>query len=292
MDRSIVYGLSAVACWSTVATAFKLGLGYIGPFELVFWSVLFATLMLVAVVWWQKRSLLEAYKKSPKRYWLAGMLNPGIYYPLLFLAYQKLPAQQAQSINYSWALMLTLMSAIFLKEKITKKDWLACLVGYFGVVVIATSGDLTSLNFQSPQGVIFALASTVLWAGYWIVSRKNNEQPVTAMALNFICGLPIVLIVMLISKAISGDMSMPGWQGLLAAVYIGLMEMALAFVLWLKALQATENTARVSNLIYLSPLISLVLINQVLGEAIHSATLIGLAMILLAVAFQQKRKAG
>ena len=34
---------------------------------------------------------------------LPGLLNPCLYYLVLFKAYELLPAQQAQALNYSWA---------------------------------------------------------------------------------------------------------------------------------------------------------------------------------------------
>lgn len=285
LEKSTIYALIAVACWSTVATAFKLGLQYLTPLSLVLWSLVFACGFLTSVAWLQKLPLLSIYRQSPWRYWLMGALNPGIYYPVLFLAYDKLPAQQAQSINYSWALMLVVMSAIFLREKVSVKDWLACAVGYIGVIFIATGGDLTALHFESPIGVMLAVASTIVWASYWIISRQTQSHPLATMTLNFMCGLPVVIIACVLLETVE----LPDWRGLLVAGYIGLMEMALTFVLWLKALQLTKNTARTSNLIYLSPFISLLLIYQVLGEAIQQETIIGLIIILMAVVVQQKQ---
>ncbi|WP_337918917.1 NAD(P)/FAD-dependent oxidoreductase, partial [Vibrio cholerae] len=44
------------------------------------------------------------------------------------------PASQAQAINYSWAITLTLMAALFLGQRIRKQDWIACALSYFGGV--------------------------------------------------------------------------------------------------------------------------------------------------------------
>ena len=55
--------------------------------------------------------------------------------------------------------------------------------------------------------------------------------------------------------------------------------MGLTFVLWLSALRASENTARVSQLIFLSPFLSLIFIHFVLGETIATSTYVGLVLI-------------
>jgi drug/metabolite transporter (DMT)-like permease len=77
------------------------------------------------------------------------------------------------------------------------------------------------------------------------------------------------------------------WLGVAGAIYIGLFEMGITFILWLKALTFSENTAKVSNLIYLSPFISLIFIRNVLGEPIFLTTIIGLSLIVTGIFLQQ-----
>ena len=55
--------------------------------------------------------------------------------------------------------------------------------------------------------------------------------------------------------------------------------MSITFVIWLMALKYSENTAKVSNLIFLSPFIALIFISITVGETIRIATLIGLVLI-------------
>ena len=62
--------------------------------------------------------------------------------------------------------------------------------------------------------------------------------------------------------------------------------MGLSFILWLKAMRLTDNTARLATLIFLSPPLSLLLIWGILGERILTSTLVGLALILCSLALQ------
>ena len=77
--------------------------------------------------------------------------------------------------------------------------------------------------------------------------------------------------------------------GFAGAAYIGLFEMSLAFLAWGTALKLTDRTARISNLIFLSPLASLVMIHFVLGEDIQTTTAIGLILIVSALIYQQRQ---
>ena len=62
-------------------------------------------------------------------------------------------------------------------------------------------------------------------------------------------------------------------------------------VMWLLAMQYAESTARISNLIFISPFVSLVLLYFLVGEQIYPATLVGLLMIILALMIQQYKGA-
>ena len=67
--------------------------------------------------------------------------------------------------------------------------------------------------------------------------------------------------------------------------------LGLAFVAWLMALKLTDDTARIGNLIFVAPFISLQLIAHVLGEPIHPSVYAGLVLILGALVIQQRGRA-
>lgn len=287
-DRlAIGYGLAAVLLWSTVATAFKITLTYMDPIQMLAAASVVSALSLAAVAGFQgKLNLLTStFARRPLYYLMLGLINPLIYYLVLFKAYDLLPASLAQPLNYSWAITLTLMAALFLGQKIRKQDWIAAALGYAGVVVIATKGDLLGLEFDSPLGVGLALLSTLLWAGYWILNAKNQADPVIGLLLGFLLSLPFSIGLSLYTSDWHG---IP-WQGWAAVTYVGLFEMGITFVLWLKAVKLATNTAKISNLIFISPFISLILLNRIIGEQIHSTTLIGLVMIVAGLLVQQRK---
>ena len=129
-----------------------------------------------------------------------------------------------------------------------------------------------------------AMASTVIWALYWIFNTRRAGDPVVGLLLCFLCGLPWVIAT---TATVSSFWPVPT-EGLAAAAYVGLVEMGFAYILWLKALKLTDNTALVSNISYLSPFLSLIFIANILGESIYPTTYIGLIMIIVAVVAQQR----
>ncbi|MGC9401842.1 DMT family transporter [Vibrio genomosp. F10 str. 9ZC157] len=284
--RALGFGLAAVLLWSTVATAFKLTLAEFTPIQMLTVASVVSAIALVGICSYQGKlgQLSTTFISNPWYYLLLGLINPLAYYLILFKAYDLLPASQAQAINYSWAITLTLMAAVFLGQKIRAKDWIACGFSYLGVIVIATKGDLLGLNFESPLGVSLALLSTLLWAGYWILNAKNKADPVIGVLLGFLVAIPFAMGLSIYEGENWDAITTQGW---LAVTYVGLFEMGITFVLWLSALKLTQNTARISNLIFASPFISLMLLATIIGEDIHPATLIGLVLIITGLVIQQ-----
>jgi len=142
---------------------------------------------------------------------------------------------------------------------------------------------LLGLNFESPLGVTFALASTLIWASYWIINAKNNNDPIISLLLGFLLSLPFTLV----ATALLADFNFNSVEGILGAIYIGLFEMGISFVLWLMAIKLATNTAQVSNLIFISPFISLFLLSAIVGEEIHPSTFVGLVTIIIGLVIQQ-----
>ncbi|MFV0450436.1 MAG: DMT family transporter [Vibrio sp.] len=284
--RALGLGLSAVLFWSTVATAFKLTLAEFSPIQMLTIASIVSALALfiICALRGQLNLIASTFFANPWYYLLLGLINPLAYYLILFKAYALLPASQAQSINYSWAITLTLMAAVFLGQTIRKQDWLACVLSYLGVIVIATKGDILGLTFDSPLGVGLALLSTLLWAGYWILNTKNQAEPVVGVLLGFLVAIPFAIGLNVYESAPWSQITVKGWA---AVTYVGLFEMGITFVLWLSALKNTHNTARISNLIFASPFISLILLATIIGEEIHPSTLIGLVLIIIGLVVQQ-----
>ncbi|MGE5296651.1 MAG: EamA family transporter, partial [Solirubrobacterales bacterium] len=164
---------------------------------------------------------------------------------------------------------------------------LAILVSFLGVVVIATHptrpADILAFRFSSGPGVALALGSTVIWALFWVLNTKDRCDEAVRLFVNFLFASAYILIFVLIF----GLGSPFAWQGLLGGVYIGLFEMGITFLVWLKALRSAKTTAHVVNLIYLVPFLSLVVIAVVLGETILPSTIVGLVLIIAGIVLQK-----
>lgn len=285
--QAMLYGLATVLLWSTVATAFKLSLRTLSPVQMLLVACA-ASVMVTGLILAVQGRWHQVFTLSRRQYLQSvgmGLINPCLYYLMLFAAFDRLPAQEAQPLNYTWALVLAYLSVPFLGQRLRRVDILAGLVCYGGVVVIATRGDVLSLTFSDPLGVGLAIGSTLVWASYWIIATRDSRDPVVGLFLNFLCGLPVIALACGLTDGFDFALD----TSLAAAAYVGVFEMGIAFVLWSYAMKKAENTARVSNLIFISPFLSLVFIAWILGEVILPSTYVGLVLIVGGLWLQQRR---
>jgi drug/metabolite transporter (DMT)-like permease len=284
-NKAYLFAGTAVLMWSTVGSAFKLTLAYLSPIQMLLYASFISILVLFVILLIQKKLplLLNSDQKSIFHSAVNGLLNPFMFYIVLFYSYDLLLTQEAMVINFTWPVPLTLLSIVILKQKIGLKSILAILISFFGVVIIVTKGDFLSMRFANPSGVILALSSTIIWSVFWIINIRDKRDEVVKLFLNFFFGF----IYILITAIIMDILILPSWPAVAGILYIGLFEMGIAYVFWLKGLQLSSTTAKVSNLLFLAPFISLFIINLTVGEHILWSTFGGLAFITVGIIMQR-----
>jgi drug/metabolite transporter (DMT)-like permease len=288
MDRqkkAYLYAVLTVLLWSTVASAFKITLRYLNFIQLLFYAsfVSMAVLFLILLLQGKLQDLGKFSKREYIASALLGFLNPFFYYTILFKAYSLLPAQEAQPLNWTWPIMLVLLSIVILKQPIGLMNVIAIFISFSGVFVISTHGDVLSFKFTNLPGALLALSSSIIWALFWIYNIRDRRDEVVKLFLNFCFGFLYTLA----AVSVTGQFYWPPLPGLLGVVYVGLFEMGITFVAWLKALQLSKTTAQVSNLVYAAPFLSLFFIHFIVGEEILFSTVVGLVLIISGVILQQ-----
>lgn len=276
--KAYLFAIMAIMLWSTAAVAFKIALRYMDFIHLLFFSSL-SSLVFFLILLAKKKELILLTQYSKKQYLhslFLGFLNPFAYYMVLLKAYSILPAQLAQPLNYTWPIMLVLLSGPLLGQKLNYRSFIAIFISFFGVYIISARNHFFSLNISQPFGIFLATGSSVIWALFWIYNVKDKRPELHKLSLNFIFSIFFISIALFFFSSFQ----LPETKGLLAAIYVGLFEMGLTYVLWLKALQLTDRSDRISNLVFISPFFALLWIHLILGEQILDTSIIGLIFII------------
>ncbi len=286
--KSYIFAILAILFWSTVPTAFKISLEELSILTMLTIAAFTSTLvLLIALLTGHKASLL--IKSTPKEFLysaILGFINPFGYYFILLKAYQLLPAQIAQPLNMIWPIILVFLSVPILGQKIGKKSFIALFISFAGVYIIASQGRIFSTGHSDTTGVLLATGSSILWAIYFILNVKDKRDESVKLFLNFLFGS----IYLIIAMSVTGNWQTEiGVKGAISSIYIGIFEMGITFLLWLKSLQLASTTDKVSNLVYLAPFISLIFVHYILHEPVYYTTPVGLLLIIFGIIVQNRR---
>ncbi len=171
-----------------------------------------------------------------------------------------------------WPIVVVILSVPLLKQPIGRVSLAGIAVSFFGVLVISTRGDLLGFSLSDPIGTALAVGSAFIWAAFWLSNVRDDRDEVVKLLVSFVFGLAFVSAA---AFALAGPPPLDP-RGIGGSVYVGMFEMGVTFVLWMRALSLSRTTAQVSNLVYLSPFLSLALISVIVGETILPSSVVGL----------------
>lgn len=283
--KATIFAGLAVLFWSTVATAFKIALLEFDFIQLIFYASGVTVVLLFCVLLFQQK--VHLILRQTSRQWLYSMLmaafNPLLYYLVLFKAYSLLPAQVAQPLNMIWPITLALLSVPLLKQKIGWVSLGALFISFIGVFIISLQGGIEGFGNTNPLGVLLAVGSSVLWSLYWIFNVRVKRDEVVKLFLNFAIGFIFLVPVVYFFS----DFEIQINRSFYAVIFTGIFEVGITYVLWLKAMNLTTSNAKIGNLVFFTPFLSLVFIHFILKETIYITTFIGLIFIVAGVLVQQ-----
>ena len=222
---------SCVLFWSGNYIFGSLVVTELTPVGLTFLRWLFASVILLIVgqkiekpVW------KEVYKQWPKILSLSlfGIIgyNMILYYALYYTS--PLNAALVNSINPS---LIAIVSAFYLKERITKYHVFGIVISFLGVWIVLTKGNLLqAFGMKYNTGDLLIIAAVITWTAYSIISKKiTTVPPITTTGVSGLIGAIILFPFAMTSGVNYLNMSN---LALAAVVYIILFPSLLSFVFW------------------------------------------------------------
>ncbi|MCC8097501.1 MAG: DMT family transporter [Eubacterium sp.] len=282
MKKEYILAVSAVVLWGTLSPVSKLLFNNALPeMELLFLSSAIAAAVLSLV------SLFSGNIKHFKEYGLKdtavmaafGFLGIFLYTALYNFGIANLSSQEACIINYLWPVTTVIFCCIILKERFTVRKFAAAAVSFMGIVVIASKGDLSSLNLSNLRGVFACFGAALCYGLFSALNKKKAYNQYCAMTVYYTVSALAAGIILLISREfVPVDSLMTG----LGIAWIGIFTSALAYLFWCMALVG-GNTAKIANIAYFTPFLTIVFAKIILGEEISLVAFTGSIMIVRGV---------
>jgi len=284
---SYVFVIAAALLWGSTAAVAKLLLADLNSLQVLFFNNFFACLGLFVIVLIRGQSaVIWSYGRRDYAVFAAiGFLGTFLYNLFLISALETLPAQEAFLINYLWPVMAVIFAAVILKEKINPRKAVGLASSFIGVAIVVTRGNFSFLRFDNITGILFAVAGAVAFGLFSVLGKRYKHEQFTGMLLYYLFGTLCSLLTVLLFSSLP-LLSRPQFFRL---IWLGAFTSGVAFVFWFLALEYGD-TAKMSNMILLTPFISLVYIYFLLGEKILISSVVGLLIIVVGIIIQSTRK--
>jgi len=227
-------------------------------------------------------ALLRGVRWPPRSDWLGvvslGLCFFGLFFILYNIAVGFTTAARASLALSTLPLQTMLVGAFLGVEPLTKRKSLGVGVAVLGVLAALTSG-LGAAPAGAWRGEIIMTGAVLCMAFYNVWSRPFIQR---SSALGFLTvGMGAGAIALTLLGAMTGrfaifkNFSADQW---IAGVYLGVGGGALAFILWVLALQRTSPT-RVATTMTVNPIAAALLANQLVDEPITLNLIIGLVAV-------------
>lgn len=284
---SYIFVVFAALLWGSTPAVAKLLLAELNNLQVLFFNNFFACLGLLAAVLIRRQSdIIKNYTRKDYVIFAAmGLLGTFLYNLFLISALEALPAQEAFLINYLWPVMAVIFATVILKEKINLRKALGLLSSFIGVAIVVTQGNFSSFHLNSAAGVLLATAGAVVFGLFSVLGKRYKYEQFTDMMFYYVFGTTYSLLALLLFSNLP-SLSMSQFFGL---IWLGTFTSGLAFVFWFLALEYGD-TAKMSNMILLTPFISLIYIHFLVGEKILFYSIVGLIIIVLGIVIQSTGK--
>lgn len=277
MKKEYGLAMTAVIMWATLSPVTKMVLEVLPNMEVLCIGSLVAFLFLLGLnlVRGALKGLKEWKAKDYGTVCLLGFVGLFLYSALYYYGISVMPAQDACIINYLWPLMIVIFSIFVLKEKMTFRKGVAIVLSFLGVALVATKGDLTGTDTADLKGILSCVLAAVCYGAFSVYNKKKAYDQNLSMMFFFLVSAVCAGVLSLATE----EAAAIGPGQFAGILWIGIFVNAIGYLSWCLALNGGE-TAKISNLAYLTPFLAMLLSHFLLGEALNLWSLSGLVLII------------
>lgn len=239
-------------------------------FEILFWRSLAVTLVCVAVG--RTALVRRAWHSASRKLLLARGLLSICAWLLYYTGGRDMSLAQMTTLYFSAPVMVTVLARMILKERASRWQWLAVLLGFVGVVVACKPSMALD-----PVPVLLTLLAALCWALTFIQMRqvdKATTVPVQLLITNVV--FMVCTGVTLPWSATPGLVGSPAMFGMIGAGLMGGIAQYLLFSSFLRATATLLAPFEYSGLIWAFLLSSLIW-----GTVLEAPLLVGAGLIAL-----------
>lgn len=282
----------ATSTWGSAFIAGKIAIQSFEPATIAFFRFLGASVLLFPLMWYKEKDKPKPTKKDWYLFVLLGLTGIAFYNIFFFLASKHAPVIKSSLFIAANPVLIIILSALFLKEKISKNQVVGLILALVGIVFIITNGDfniLLSMDFE-PIDLIL-VGAVICWALYSVIGRvvlrKFSAIVSTTYAVAF--GTLILLPFAVVETSIDDIMSstLATW---LAIGHMSIFVTVISFIIYYYGIQQI-GAAKASIFINFMPISAVILASVFLGETLTFPHLLGALFVLSGITLSTYKRA-
>lgn len=283
----LIYALLCVVLWSFIPVISRFGQVKLDNFQFLFWSNLLSLIVVsLAAIYFKKLNNIRNIRKEKIiQLVLLGTIGCAFYYLCLYYGYAHAKVIEVLIVQYSWPFLIVILSTFLLKEKLTFISFLSACLGFLGIGIVLTKGNLYSVNLSNISANFIVFIGSFSCALFSVLSKKIQEEEYTTTVLYFIGGVFLsTLSMLLISR-----FSFPSVGELVPVIINGAFINGVSYIFWLKSLSLIPASVA-AILVFFTPVISTFLIIVIFQEPFLWSYGAGLLMVLTAGFLANKQR--
>ncbi len=246
--------ISAVVIWGASFIATKIALEEIAPLTIIFLRLILASVLLFILAVYSKKSFAIDLKNHGSIFILALIAA-------FHLWIQVTGMQYTTAANTGWIIgtapiFMAIVGFVIFKESLSPIRIFGILLAFFGLLMLISKGDFSSIDLLSNQGDFLILASAFTWSIYSAVNKKISLRysPLLTILFLFLMMAIIISPFSINSAAIQSVLSFSA-KGWIAIFFLGIFCSGVAYVLWAQALKEMDSV-KVGAFLYFEPFVT------------------------------------
>lgn len=273
--------LFAVLVWGFSFIATKYALTELKPATIIFVRQFFGIALLALIAYRQKLNFSIKLRDHLWIFLLGAITGFQLWIQITGL-------QWTTASNTGWIIgitpaLITILSVIFFKEKISFQQIVGILISFFGLLLLFGKGDFGNIDLIKNGGDVLIVVSSFTWAVYSIVSKKvviNCNPLITTFYLLIIMAVvtaPFTLNTEDYNSVI--NLSSTGW---LSVIFLGIFCSGLGYYLWARTL-SEMSASRAGAFLYIEPFVTFFFATIMLNENVTIITFLSGVIIIAGV---------
>jgi len=285
MKTYILLFLTA-AIWGGAFVAGKIATATLHPVSVAFFRFFGASLILFPLLHWKEPNLPTPTKKDWGVFALLGLTGVFLYNIFFFIATKYAPIVKSSLVIAVNAPLITLLSALFLKEKMNGKSILGMVMALFGAVYIITNGHPSVLIQIGIAPIDLVLVGACFsWSTYSVIGKVAMKKYSPLASTTYATGFGTLFLAPFALHYTSfTSIQASGWDVWLSVLYVAVIVSAISFVWWYNGIQKV-GASTASIFINVMPISAAIMGTIFFNEQLKLAHIIGAAFVFGGILF-------